>query len=90
MTLLRLQSALSKLPHGSYSLTVRGFACRALKLDANKLTARELGRIRDMMHSTGLPTRRVKSDEAWIDCWDYEVAETGDTKKASRVHGDDE
>lgn len=74
MTLPRLQSALAKLDHGSWSLTVTGFACRALKLHPSELSARELAGLKDMMHATGLPARRVKVDEEWMDVWDYEAA----------------
>lgn len=73
MTDSRIAAALAKLDHGSWSLTVAGFARRALKMShPMKLTERT--RARDLMMATGLPHRRVKCDDGMIDCWDVTVS----------------
>lgn len=66
----RISAALDKLEHGGWSLTVSGFAARALKIKSP--TPREKSMLRDMMNQTGLPLRRVKYGSDFIDVWDYE------------------
>lgn len=70
MTDPRISAALDKLEHGGWSLTVSGFAARALKIKSP--TAREKSMMRDMMNETGLPMRRVKYGDDYIDCWDLQ------------------
>ena len=68
MTDPRITAALSKLDHGTYSLTVAGFARRAVGARA-KETDREL---HALMMATGLPHRRITQGIP-VDCWDYDA-----------------
>lgn len=65
-----LVAAIAKLDPGGWSLTVGGFACRALKI--KKPTPAEERELRDLMHQTGLEHRRVKYGGGYIDCWDIQ------------------
>lgn len=65
----RIKTALSKLDHGSYSLTVAGFARRAVGAKSNE-TDRDLF---NLMMDSGLPHRRITRGIA-IDVWDYDAA----------------
>jgi len=66
----KITAALDKLAPGGWSLTVAGFAARAMKIA--KPTARDKAMLRDMMHETGLEMRRVKINEEWTDVWDIQ------------------
>lgn len=70
----RIAAALSKLDRGGWSLTVEGFARRALKL-AHPLTGRQKEMLRRLMMDSGLPYRRVPGPTAGqaLDVWDYEA-----------------
>lgn len=64
----RIEKALSKLDHGSYSLTVEGFGRRAFgKTVSDK-------QIAELMRQSGLPERRVKGPAGMVSVWDYDVA----------------
>lgn len=65
-----LVAAIAKLEPGGWSLTVGGFACRALKI--KKPTPAETRELRDLMNQTGLPARRVKYGSDMIDVWDVQ------------------
>lgn len=67
MTDARIAAALSKLSHGSYSLTVEGFGRRAL---GKKPTDKE---IQAAMRATGLPERRVPAPQGMVTVWDYDA-----------------
>jgi hypothetical protein len=54
----------------SWSLTVGGFACRALKI--KKPTPAEERELRDLMHQTGLEHRRVMVAGEMADVWDVQ------------------
>lgn len=69
MTDPRIQAALGKLEHGGWSLTVNGFARRAVGTKS-KETDKEL---RDLMMETGLPHRRITYGGAGFDVWDYDA-----------------
>lgn len=66
----KITAALDKLDHGGWSLTVAGFAARAMKIKSP--TARDKSMLRDMMNETGLPLRRVQYGDGFIDVWDYQ------------------
>jgi len=66
----KITAALDKLDHGGWSLTVAGFAARAMKIKSP--TARDKSMLRDMMMETGLEHRRVKYGDDMIDCWDVQ------------------
>jgi len=66
----KITAALDKLAPGGWSLTVAGFAARAMKITSP--TAREKSMLRDMMMETGLEHRRVKYGDDMIDCWDLQ------------------
>ncbi len=68
--LAALKSAIDNLAPGGWSLTVGGFAKRALKLKS--LTPADERELRDLMHQTGLEHRRVKYGDGYIDCWDIQ------------------
>lgn len=69
MTDKRISAALAKLDHGSYSLTVAGFARRAVGTKSNE-TDRDLF---NLMMDSGLPHRRITRGIP-VDCWDYDAA----------------
>lgn len=71
MTVETLKDGLGKLAPGGWSLTVNGYAKRAMKIK-HDLSAREYGELRDLMHATGLPHRRVKFGGKMIDVWDFQ------------------
>ena len=62
----RIAKALGKLDHGSYSLTVAGFARRVI---GKKATDRELF---GLMMDSGLPHRRITAGIP-TDVWDYDA-----------------
>lgn len=64
----RIKAALAKLTHGSYSLTVAGFARRAVGLKSRE-TDRDLF---NLMMGAGLPHRRITRGIP-IDVWDYDA-----------------
>lgn len=66
----KITAALDKLDHGGWSLTVAGFAARAMKIKSP--TARDKSMLRDMMNETGLETRRCIVGGEWVDVWDYQ------------------
>lgn len=66
-----LKAGLAKLGPGGWSLTVTGYAARVLKI-RGKLSAKQRADLRDMMHATGLPHRRVPYAGQMIDVWDYQ------------------
>jgi hypothetical protein len=65
----RLELAISKLDHGSYSLTVQGFARRAVGAKSRE-TDRELFAL---MMDSGLPHRRITAGIP-LDVWDIDVS----------------
>lgn len=67
----RIKSALDKLEHGGWSLTVAGFARRALKMKL-PMSAKDRAEATRLMHATGLGHRRVKYGTTMIDVWDYQ------------------
>lgn len=68
----RITAALNNLaPNCGWSLTVAGFACRAMKI--KEPTARDRTMLRDMMNETGLPSRRVMIGGEMVDCWDVQT-----------------
>jgi hypothetical protein len=71
MTDPRITKALSKLDHGGWSLTVTGFACRALGFRP-PYTETQKRQARDAMMASGLPHRRTQYGII-IDCWDYDA-----------------
>jgi len=66
----KIMAALDKLAPGGWSLTVAGFAARAMKITSP--TARDRAMLRDMMMETGLEHRRVKYGDDMIDVWDLQ------------------
>lgn len=66
----RITAALEKLAPGGWSLTVAGFAAKAMKITSP--TARDRSMLRDMMMETGLEHRRVKYGDDMIDVWDIQ------------------
>lgn len=73
MTDPRLTAALAKLPHGGWSLTVGGFARKAVGIRRETLTPAERRDLTALMHATGLPHRRVSYGGDMIDVWDHEA-----------------
>lgn len=65
-----LVAAIGRLEPGGWSLTIGGFAKRALKMKS--VTPAETRELRDLMNQTGLPTRRVKYGSDMIDVWDIQ------------------
>lgn len=65
----RIKTALAKLEKGGWSLTVGGFALKALKL---KPSAANRAIARSAMMETGLELRRVEYCGKWIDVWDFQ------------------
>ncbi len=63
----RLRKAIDRLSHGSYSLTIEGFARRAC---GAKPTDKELT---DLMRATELPERRVPGPNGLVTVWDYDA-----------------
>lgn len=63
----RIAKALSRLDHGSYSLTIDGFGRRALGKNA------DLKDILLAMRSTELPERRVPGPNGLVTVWDYDA-----------------
>lgn len=63
----RIQKALSRLDHGSYSLTIDGFGRRALGKNADPRD------IIQAMRSTELPERRVPGPNGMVTVWDYDA-----------------
>ena len=68
--LATLVAAIAKLDSGGWSLTVGGFACKALKI--KKPSPADLRDLRDLMNETGLEHRRVKYGSDMIDVWDIQ------------------
>lgn len=68
----KLQAAIAKLDQGGWSLSVTGFAARALKIKT-PLTFKQKSELRDLMHQTGLEHRRVMYGGEMIDVWDYQA-----------------
>lgn len=71
MTVELLKAGLAKLDNGGWSLTVHGYAVRTLKIKG-KISPKQFAQLRDMMHATGLPHRRVPYGGQNIDVWDYQ------------------
>lgn len=63
----RISKALSRLSHGSYSLTIDGFARRTF---GPKPTDRDLT---DLMRATEFPERRVPGPHGLVTVWDYDA-----------------
>ena len=66
----RITTALANLGPGGWSLTVLGFAARAMKI--RDPSARDRAMLRDQMNATGLPMRRVKIGDEYQDVWDLQ------------------
>lgn len=68
----KITAALNNLaPNCGWSLTVAGFACRAMKI--KEPTFKDRIRLRDMMNETGLPSRRVMVGGEMTDVWDVQT-----------------
>lgn len=67
----RITAALAKLEHGSWSLTVAGFARKALKMPT-PMSAKDRAVAHAAMMATGLPHRRTRYGVI-IDVWDYDA-----------------
>lgn len=67
-----LKTAITKLDPGGWSLTVNGFARRALKMKP-PLTKKQETELSDMMDKTGLVRRQVKYGSGFISVWDYQA-----------------
>jgi hypothetical protein len=64
-------SALGRLERGTWSLTVHGFARRAIR--QKELSASAAIELRRIMDGLGLPHRRVPIDGVLTDVWDYDA-----------------
>jgi hypothetical protein len=69
--LATLKAAIAKLEKGGWSLTVDGFARRALRMKA-PLSFAERAELKALMNATGLPPRRILVGMA-LDVWDYQA-----------------
>lgn len=67
-----LKAALGRLERGGWSLTVNGFARKALRLP-EPLSPSLAAELRMLMHGLGLRHRRVPYAGAMGDVWDYDA-----------------
>lgn len=67
-----LRAALAKLDSGGWSLTVGGFARRALKMKA-PLSPKDYAACKAAMNQLGLEHRRVPYSGQMLDVWDYQA-----------------
>lgn len=65
----RIAAALAKLDHGTWSLTVGGFARKALRMSA-PLSHKDRATARAAMMATGLPYRRITAGIP-TEVWDF-------------------
>jgi hypothetical protein len=69
----RIAIALAKLERGGWSLTVGGFARRALRMKGPPMSASDRREAHALMMATGLPHRRVPYAGTAVDVWDYDA-----------------
>lgn len=72
MTDPRITAALAKLDHGTWSLTVGGFARKALRMP-DPMTPADRKAAHQIMMETGLPHRRVPFGGGMVDVWDFDA-----------------
>lgn len=68
----KIRTALDRLEHGGWSLTIGGFTRKAMGIKGEP-TSKQREELKRLMMATGLPHRRVPYGGGAIDVWDYDA-----------------